>query len=145
MMKKIIVFVIVSLFIITGCTNKSIQNNTTKESEEKMSIIKVIINNQTYDLKLEKNSTVEEFIKLIPQELSMKELNGNEKYVYIDYSLTANSYYPKHIKKGDVMLYGNNCLVIFYKSFDTSYNYTKIGHIDNLPDLGNENITVKFE
>ena len=47
-MKKIIVFVIVSLFIITGCTNKSIQNNTTKESEEKMSIIKVIINNQTY-------------------------------------------------------------------------------------------------
>lgn len=145
MMKKIIIFVIVSLFIITGCTNKSIQNNTNKESEEKMSIIKVIINNQTYDLKLEKNSTVEEFIKLIPQELSMKELNGNEKYVYIDYSLTANSYYPKHIEKGDVMLYGNNCLVIFYKSFDTSYNYTKIGHIDNLPDLGNENITVKFE
>ena len=144
-MKKIIIFVIVSLFIITGCTNKSIQNNSTKESEEKMSIIKVIINNQTYDLKLEKNSTVEEFIKLIPQELSMKELNGNEKYVYIDYSLTANSYYPKHIEKGDVMLYGNNCLVIFYKSFDTSYNYTKIGHIDNLPDLGNENITVKFE
>lgn len=145
MMKKIIIIVIVSLFIITGCTNKTIQNNSTKESEEKMSIIKVIINNQTYDLKLEDNSTVEEFIKLIPQEFFMKELNGNEKYVYMDYSLTANSYNPKHIEKGDVMLYGNNCLVIFYKSFETSYNYTKIGHIDNLPDLGNDNITIKFE
>ena len=40
------------------------------------------------------------------------------------------------------MLYGNNCLVIFYKTFETSYSYTKIGHIDNLEDLGNEDITV---
>ena len=43
------------------------------------------------------------------------------------------------------MLYGDNCLVIFYKSFDTSYSYTKIGHINNLPDLGNDNVLVKFE
>lgn len=34
---------------------------------------------------------------------------------------------------------------IFYKSFETSYNYTKIGHIDNLPVLGNNNIIVIFE
>ena len=144
-MKKILLFVILSLLIITGCTNKPIQKNLITESEEKMSNIKVIINDQSYDLKLEDNSTVEEFIGLLPQEFSMKELNGNEKYVYMDYSLTTDSYNPKHIEKGDVMLYGNNCLVIFYKSFETSYNYTKIGHIDNLPDLGNENITIKFE
>ena len=144
-MKKILLFVILSLLIITGCTNKPIQKNLITESEEKMSNIKVIINDQSYDLKLEDNSTVEEFIGLLPQEFSMKELNGNEKYVYMDYFLTTDSYNPKHIEKGDVMLYGNNCLVIFYKSFETSYNYTKIGHIDNLPDLGNENITIKFE
>lgn len=144
-MKKILLFVILSLLIITGCTNKSIQKNSIMESEEKMSNIKVIINDQSYDLKLEDNSTVEEFIGLLPQEFSMKELNGNEKYVYMDYSLTTDSYNPKHIEKGDIMLYGNNCLVLFYKSFETSYNYTKIGHIDNLPDLGNENITIKFE
>lgn len=35
--------------------------------------------------------------------------------------------------------------IIFYKSFDTSYSYTKIGHIDNLDNLGSENIDVKFE
>ncbi len=43
------------------------------------------------------------------------------------------------------MLYGNNCLVIFYKSFKTSDSYTKIGHIENLSDLGNRNITVEFK
>ena len=63
----------------------------------------------------------------------------------MDNSLPTNSTNPKHIKSGDIMLYGNNCLVIFYKSFDTNYSYTKIGHIDNLPDLGIDNITVKFE
>ena len=43
------------------------------------------------------------------------------------------------------MLYGNNCLVIYYKSFDTSYSYTKIGHIDNLPDLGSENVLIEIK
>jgi hypothetical protein len=36
------------------------------------------------------------------------------------------------------MLFGDNCLVIFYVSFDTGYSYLKIGHIDNLPELGDE-------
>lgn len=43
------------------------------------------------------------------------------------------------------MLYSSDCLVIFYKSFDTNYSYTKIGHIDNLPNLGSNSIIAKFE
>ena len=107
--------------------------------------LKVIISDKTYTLNLENNKTVEEFIDILPQTFNMNELNGNEKYVYMDNSLTTNSYNPKHIEKGDVMLFGDNCLVIFYKSFDTSYSYTKIGHIDNLDNLGNGSITAKFE
>ena len=110
-----------------------------------MSNIKVTIDNKTYTLELEDNETARSFIDLLPQEYSMSELNGNEKYIYLDSSLPTNSSNPKHINSGDVMLYGNNCLVIFYKSFDTSYSYTKIGHIDNLDDLGNESIIAKFE
>jgi hypothetical protein len=29
------------------------------------------------------------------------------------------------------MLYGDNCVVLFYETFTTSYSYTKIGSIDN--------------
>ena len=143
-MKKIIItfFLITSLFLFIGCNKEEIKE---KEDDEMITDINVIINNKTYILKLENNNTVSEFIKLLPLEVTMNELNSNENYVYLDNILPTNSYSPKHINKGDVYLYGNNCLVIFYKSFDTSYSYTKIGHIDNLEDLGTENIIVNFK
>ena len=122
-----------------------INKNNKKEKSDNMNKISVIINNNNYILNLENNETVKEFIKVLPKEFNMKELNGNEKYIYLDSSLPTNSYNPKQINKGDVMLFGDNCLVIFYKSFNTSYSYTKIGHIDNMPSLDNTNINIKFE
>ena len=74
----------------------------------------------------------------------MSDLNGNEKYAYLEESLPTNTYSPGHIEAGDVMLYGDNCLVIFYKSFDTNYEYSKIGHIDNISDLGEGSVQVSF-
>lgn len=120
--------------------------NTNKESEVTMNeTIKVNINNKIYTVTLEQNETAKQFEKMLPQSFNMNELNGNEKYVYLDKTLSTNPYSPKHIEAGDIMLYGNNCLVVFYKSFDTSYSYTKIGHIESLDDLGNKNVTIKFE
>lgn len=107
--------------------------------------MKLIINGKQYTANLESNETVERFINMLPLELNMSELNGNEKYIYLNENLPVNQYNPKKIKVGDIMLYGSNCLVIFYKSFNTSYSYTKIGHIDNLPDLGSDSIYVKIE
>ena len=106
--------------------------------------MKAIINDNEYIINLEDNETAKSFINILPKELTMNELNGNEKYIYLDTTLPTNEFNPKKINAGDVMLYGNNCLVIFYKSFDTTYSYTKIGHIDNLDDLGNGSILVKF-
>ena len=148
MKKRIIIIFIISLIILTGCIKKNNQTqdkNKNEKSDLKMTEIKVIIENKPYKLILENNQTVEEFINILPQEYMMNELNGNEKYVYINESLTTNTRQPKKIEKGDVMLYGDNCLVIFYESFETNYRYTKIGHIDNLPDLGKENIKISFE
>lgn len=146
-MKKLLIVVSILLFIsiITGCNNKTKETIIKKESDKKVTSIKVLINNKSYDIELENNSTVDEFIKILPQEFNMEELNNNEKYVYMDKSLKTNPYNPKQIEKGDIMLYQDNCLVIFYKSFTTSYSYTKIGHINNLNDLGKENITAIFE
>ena len=144
-MKKILILFL--LILCVGCTK--VENQELKKEEtinkEEVSSVKVIINEKEYILNLEDNETVDKFLELLPSDFNMTELNGNEKYINLDTTLPTDSMYPKHINAGDVMLYGNNCLVIFYKSFDTSYSYTKIGHIDNLPDLGNDDITIRFE
>ena len=54
-----------------------------------------------------------------------------------------------NIKTGDIMLWGDNCLVLFYENFSTSYSYTKIGYIENPTDfseaLGLDDVAVEFE
>ena len=159
-MKKIVysLLIVICLFMVVGCnckkdetnnqnnsTNQQESNNKSNNSNEVIKSVKAIINGKEYVINLEDNETSNSFANLLPQEFNMSELNGNEKYIYLDITLPTNSSNPKHIDSGDVMLYGNNCLVIFYKSFDTSYSYTRIGHIDDLPNLGNGNITVIFE
>ena len=148
MIKKISISILVVLIIIfiTGCINNK-TNNIKKENKitnGEISTMKIIINNEEYIVNLENNKTVQELVKILPNKLQMNELNGNEKYAYLEKSLPTDSSVPKEINKGDIMLFGNDCLVIFYKSFDTTYSYTKIGHIDNLPDLGNNSIEVEF-
>ena len=139
----LIILIIISLFLITGCTSNDVINND--KQDEVINNLRVYINDEKYIINLEDNETAKSFLDLLPQEYYMNELNGNEKYVYLDTNLPTNEYNPKKIIAGDVMLYGSNCLVIFYKSFETSYSYTKIGHIDELPNLGNNSIKVKFE
>ena len=142
-MKKIIYsfLIILILGITVGCSFNNKEKNNIKEDNNMI----VIINDKEYKVDLEDNETVKNFLNILPKEFNMSELNGNEKYVYMDESLPTNPVNPKRINAGDIMLYGDNCLVIFYKSFDTNYSYTKIGHITNLEDLGNNSIIVQFK
>ena len=74
---------------------------------------------------------------------------SNEKYCYLDQTLPVNAKKPGTIRAGDLMLYGDDCVVLFYKTFQSSYSYTKIGHISNIRGLedllGNGNIKVLFK
>lgn len=124
---------------------EQVSQDILEENGDKMtSSIKVIIDDIKYDVILEENETTKAFLKMLPLNINMKELNENEKYAYLNTELPTAPYSPKQIKKGDVMLYGNNCLVVFYKSFDTSYSYTKIGHIENLKELSNKEYNISF-
>jgi hypothetical protein len=118
-----------------------------KMNKEKLTLY-LIIGEIKFSATLENNETTKELLQRLPLEIEMKELNGNEKYYYFDERLPRNASLVNKINVGDIMLFGDNCLVIFYQSFATSYSYTKLGKIDN-PDslaevLGSGNIKVKI-
>ena len=124
-MKKIVVFILIILF--TGVFWEVVfaQQN----------FMNIKVNNKIFKIVLEDNKTVKSLTQKLPITLEMSDLNNNEKYCYLNFTFPTDSKSVKSIKKGDVMLFGSNCLVIFYKSFTTSYSYTKIGHIENPADI----------
>ena len=109
----------------------------------------LIVNGKKFNIKLCANKTAKEFRKLLPMKITMDELNGNEKYFYMDKKLTSSPEKIKNIKTGDVMLYGDDCLVVFYADFTTTYQYTRIGHITNTAALahalGGGSVVVNLE
>ena len=84
---------------------------------------------------LEDNPTARAFLQMLPISLEMPDLNGNEKHVRLPGSLPTNATRPGTIRTGDVMLYGNDTLVVFYKTFPSSYSYTRIGRVTQLDGL----------
>lgn len=99
--------------------------------EENMQKLMIEIGDKAFTATLYDSETVRAFTEMLPLTLSMSELNGNEKYCYLEESLPTDSQRPSGINTGDIMLYGSSCLVLFYDSFSTSYSYTPIGRIDD--------------
>ncbi|MCC0631795.1 hypothetical protein KGF48_04985 [Clostridioides sp. ZZV15-6388] len=111
-----------------------------------MIIANLKIGDKDFVLKLYNNASVQTLLEKMPLTLDMKDLNKNEKYNYFTKDLPSSSESVKNIKTGDFMLYGSDCLVLFYKDFQTSYNYTKLGYIEDTSKLneilGNGNIQI---
>ena len=122
-------------------TNTNANTNTKKEEN----VMKININSEKYVINVENEALMEEIYNALPETFTMNELNGNEKYYYLNSTMkNANSEAVGQVQKGDVMLFGSDCLVIFYDSFETEFRYTKIGHIDNLGDIGSSNVEVSI-
>ena len=87
------------------------------------------VGTQRFAVTLEDNPTARAFVQLLPATFDMAELNGNEKHVRLPRSLPNNAVRPGTIRTGDVLLYGNDTLVVFYETFRSSYSYTRIGRV----------------
>ena len=111
--------------------------------------LRIRIGSDTFTATLSDNPTSAAFVARLPLTVAMSELNSNEKYYDFATGLPTNAINPGTIQAGDLMLYGSETLVLFYKSFATSYRYTRLGRIDNpaglAAALGAGNATVTFE
>lgn len=111
--------------------------------------LNLTIGASSFSVRPEENATTRAFISLLPLEVRMDELNGNEKYTTLSTSLPTAPAVPDMIETGDLMLWGSECLVLFYASFPTSYSYTRLGRIVDPAGLaaavGSGSVTVRFE
>lgn len=145
----ILIFMSVLISGASSCNNEDENINTGNKTPMANGKIKITVNSQTFTATLLDNNSAKTFKEMLPMTIQMTELNSNEKYYDLPNSLPINSSIPGTIKNGDLMLYGSRTLVLFYKTFSTSYSYTKLGYIDDVTGLasalGSGNVTVTFE
>lgn len=101
------------------------------DDEKDMKRLKITIGERTFAATLEDNATARALAALLPLHVRMTEHGGNEKYYDLPVSLPTDTYLPGTIRAGDIMLWGSDCLVLFYKTFQSGYSYTRIGSVDD--------------
>lgn len=153
-MKKVIWLFFCAFSLFTSCAScdkdaAAPGTNPDNNADSTGGKMKIQIGSRTFTATLYDNATTSAFKSLLPMTVNMAELNGNEQYVELSRNLPANASNPGNIQSGDLMLYGSSTLVLFYKTFSTSYSYTKLGRIDDVTGLvaalGSGNQTVSFE
>lgn len=145
----ILIFTSVLISSASSCNKEDENIKTENNTPMTNGKIKITVNSQTFTAMLLDNNSAKAFKEMLPLTINMTELNGNEKYYDLPNSLPTNSSNPGTIKNGDLMLYGSKTLVLFYKTFSTSYSYTKLGSVDDVTGLatalGSGNATITFE
>ena len=112
--------------------------------------VKVKINDNVFDVKLENNSATQELIKELKKgnvTVNASEYGGFEKVGDLGFSLPANDENVETYS-GDIVLYQGDKVSLFYGSH--SWSYTKLGKIDNVDSnklkevLGSGDVTLEF-
>ncbi|BDE96080.1 cyclophilin-like fold protein [Raoultibacter timonensis] len=91
----------------------------------------ITVGTQSFAVSLEDSEAARALAALLPFELELRDVNGNEKFAELPDALPVDSSAPGRIEAGDLMLYGDDSIVLFYESFDSPYSYTRLGRVDD--------------
>ena len=115
---------------------------------ERINRMKVQIDGHTFYAALENNDATAELVQMMknqPIVISMSDYSGFEKVGSLGTTLPGSNS-QMTTQAGDIVLYNNSQIVIFYGS--NSWSYTKLGHVDDLTGweeaLGSGDVTVTF-
>lgn len=133
-MKKIIVLLFIVLLTLVSCGSSKNSGSTTTSKEDESMELKLYVNNKLIEVAWEDNSSVKALLELTKSKnviIDMEPYGGFEVVGPIGTSLPSSN---KNITTscGDIMLYANSNIVMFYGS--NEWSYTKLGHISNMTD-----------
>ena len=146
-----LIFVLSLLFGVAACASESsLSEELPADSEgescksaipqlsdsrwEREETLRITVKGSVLEAKLYKNETAQAFASLLPLTLEMSAM-PHEKYGYLPSRLPSSAKSVERIQAGDLMLWGNDCLVLFYESFSTSYSYTPVARIADCEGL----------
>jgi hypothetical protein len=121
------------LWMMGGCDAASPQASAATRQEPAR--MQMAIGDRRFTVVLADTDAARAFAARLPLTLDMAELNGNEKHADIHPALPVDARRPGTIHAGDVMLYGANTIVVFYKTFPSSYRYTRLGRVQDIAGL----------
>ena len=113
-------------------------------------LVKVKINDEVFDVKLENNSATHELTKELKKgnvTVNASEYGGFEKVGELGFSLPTSDENMGTVP-GDIVLYQGDKISLFYGSH--SWSYTKLGKIENVDSnklkevLGSGNVILEF-
>ena len=124
--------------IVLGCGGPGVAAPSLSGKEAEMhetGAASLLVGSKAYALKWADTEAAAELRQQLPLAKTFTELNGNEKYYKLPKHLTAADEDVREIHKGDVMLFDSQYVVVFYQDFQTTYRYTRLGHVEAADDL----------
>jgi hypothetical protein len=133
--------VLLGLFVLGGCEagqqsapralDVVVPSDAPTSSKQEELRMWMTIGEHRFSITLTNSAASAAFAALLPLEVDMAELNGNEKYAELPQALPTSASRPGRIHNGDLMLYGEKTLVVFYSTFNSPYSYTRLGRVDS--------------
>lgn len=110
--------------------------NEPQVEEDTSMHIQVTVNGVAFVATLDEGPAGQALLSRLPLTLTMDELHGNEKYCYTGEAFGGDSFVPGTIEAGDLMVFGSDCLVLFYETFaNDGWSYQRVGKIDDASGL----------
>ena len=147
-----ITFIIFIVLIIGGffLIKNTVGGNQEKTQEEaakeigSLPNIKVNIGGVNYTAITEVSYAAQNFISNFPLSIDMKTEESNRIQGCTYFKFNGDASRAKSVLRGDILIYGDSCVIIATENFSGSSKYKRIAHIDNLGTISVGNQTVNF-
>lgn len=133
MLKRLMIILLLGITL--HADGKEMIHTQNSPSELLPGTLKLEIGEYTFRAKLYANASTLALQKRLPLTLNLHDLHSNEKYFHFSDALPSSPAPIDVLHVGDLMLWQDTSFVLFYKTFSTSYMYTKLGYLEEITKL----------